>query len=264
MKEGGHNPSLKELNKVLFTEAEETQRVREQSPALRLTNLLGRLVENSTDTKMKSAIAFSGMLGVVVLSMIVDGKTALFTSEGLAVLGGALMGDRIPLVSGPIEFLKDKRRVEKIKKKKDADPNKIVALLTRHKDIVELEELELWEQQILKEESALHPDRYRLARNLFKIEDSSLVKEKFMQAQIIAQENRRSPKYILAEVANKAINVGAGVALMLGFANWISFGMNHQSEAGIAGLADDAVVLAVVTYSKVKQKLTSFLSGFNS
>lgn len=257
-------PSLHELGQTLLEETQATQRVRDQSPVLRLTNLLGRLVEVSTDTKAKSAIAFSGMLGVVVLSMIVDGKIAMVTSEGLAVLGGAMMGDRIPLVSGPIEFVKDNRKAMEMKKKKDTNPDQIATLLTRHEDIIELEELELWEQKKLKEESALHPDRYRLARNLFKIEDPSLVKENFMQAQIIAQRKRRSPKHILVEASNKLINLGAGAALMVGIASWISFGMNYQSQAGIAGLADDAVVFAVIAYSKAKRKVMSFLSGFNS
>lgn len=257
-------PSLPDLEKVLQKEAQETQRVREQSPALRLTNLLGRLVEASTDTKAKSAIAFSGMLGVVILSMIIDGKTAFVTAQGLAVVGGALTGDRIPLISGPIEFAHGKRRVMEIKEKKNTDPKKIAPLLTRHEDIVALEELELWKQQILKEESALHPDRYRLARNLFKIEDPSLATEHFMQAQIIAQGERRSPKYIFREALNKMVNMGVGVTLMVGFANWISFGLDYRSAAGLAGLADDGLVFTVVAYSKVKQKVMSFLSGFNS
>lgn len=257
-------PSLHEMEQILLGETIETKRVRDQSPALHLTNLLGRLVETSTDTKAKSAIAFSGMLGVVVLSMIIDGKTALVASEGLAVLGGALTGDRIPLISGPVEFVKDKKRVMEMKKKKDADPNKIAVLLTKHEDIVALEELELWQQQILKEESALHPDRYRLARNLFEIENPSLVKENFMQAQIIAQRQRRFHKYILGEALNKTVNVGAGTALMVGLASWISFGLDYRSAAGVAGLADDGLVFAVVAYSKVKQKAMSFLSGFNS
>ena len=108
----------------------ETQEARNDYRHLKIANLWGKLVENSTNTKTKRIGGFAGMMGVVVLSMILDGNFAIATAETLAVLGGATVGEKIPLLSGPTEFIKEKKAVKIVREKKDVSPEEIADLLS--------------------------------------------------------------------------------------------------------------------------------------
>lgn len=257
-------PSSKELGETLKRENEETRRIREESRPLKLANLLGRLIEVSTDTKTKKIGGFAGMMGVVILSMIIDGNFAIVTAETLAVLGGATIGEKIPLTSWLPEFIKEKKAIKAVRKKNYVSPKEIASMLSKFPDVVDQKEVELWPSKQLGEESLNNPKRYRIVRAVLdgSQKDPSLIIEDFMQAQVIAQEERRTKKYMRREAWKKGADIGGGIVLMVGITSLASFGFGYQAQAGIIGLGDDAILYGVLAYSFAKQKIKSFLSNY--
>jgi hypothetical protein len=246
----------------LSEELKETQRVRGEYRPLRMANLWGKVIEKSTDSKVKSIGGAAVTMGFVALSMIADSNVAIATAETLAVLGGATIGEKIPLFSGPIGFMKEKKAVRIVRQEKDVSSGEIADLLHEFSDVVAEKEVELWPKKQLGEESLEHPDRYRIMRAVLNNnpETPGVVVEKFMEAQRLAQENRRSKKYMRKEALRKAGDVAIGVVVMAGITNLVSFGFGYQSQVGIVGLADDAILIGVLTYSYFRQKIKSFLS----
>lgn len=245
-------------------ELQETQRVRNEYFPLRVVKKWGELVDASVNSNAKRLIGFSGMMGVVVLAMIIDGKFAIVTAETLAVLGGATIGEKLPLLSGQIEFVKEKRAVKNLKKEQSVSVEDIANLLCEFSDIVPRKEVELWTEEKLGGEFLERPERYRIMQAVLKGNPKSpgVVVEGFMEAQKLAQEKRRSKKYMRKEAFEKAGDIAIGVVLMAGVTNAVSFGLGYQAQAGIVGLADDVVLYGVLAYSFSKQKIKSFFSKY--
>jgi len=247
----------------LSEELKETQRIRSEYLPFKIVNLWGKLVEASTDTKTKKIGGFAGMMGVVILSMIIDGNFAIVTAETLAVLGGATIGEKIP-PSEAVNFFKEKKFIKAVKEKKDVTVEEIASLLSKFPDVVDQEEVNLWPDKKLGEESLDNPKRYRIMRVVLNNnpEAPNTVVENFMQAQILAQKKRRTREYMRKEAWRKGIDIGGGIALMVGITSLASFGLGYKTQAGIIGLGDDIVLYGVLTYSFAKEKIKSFFSKY--
>lgn len=248
----------------LSEELIDTQRERSKYPPLRIVNSWRKLVEDSTDTGAKRLNGLDGMLTIVALSMMADGDIAIRTAFILAILGGATIGEKIPIFSGPVEFFKEKNAIKKVKEEKDVPVGEIAYLLNGFPDFVDEKEVRLWPKKKMGEESHEHPERYLIMKAVLNNnpETPDVVVEKFMEAQGLALENRRSKINMSEEALRKGVDIAIGVALMVGITYAASFGLGYQAQAGIVGLGDDVVLFGVLAYSFTKEKIKSFFSKY--
>lgn len=248
----------------LQEEAQETQRRRNSYKPLRVVSNVENAISNCTNTRPKELVCFSGMLGVAVLAAFIDGKFGITASELLAVFGGAMAGNDTPLISGPINFFKDKKAIKTIRARNEVSVDEIASLLLEYPDVVNREEVELWPKKLFGESSLEHPDRYKLFKAILEnnLESPEVIVDKFIQAEILAQQIRRSRKYMQKEALMKLEDIFTGILITTGVTNALVFGLGLQSEAGFAGLGDDAFSIAAKESRAIKNRVKSFFSKF--
>lgn len=241
-----------------------TRRFRKQYPPLKIVNGWGKIVEESTNTIDKRLEGMGGMLEVAVLSAFANPDVAIPIAFTMAVLGGATIGEKIPLVSWLPDLMKEKKAVKIVREKENVSPEEIANVLYEFPDVVTKEEVKLWPKKRLGEESLEHPERYQIMKAVLtnNPESPDMVVDKFMEAQKLAQENRRSEKNMRKDALTKGINVGAGVVGMAVITYLASYKWGFDHQAGVVGLFDDVILFGVLGYSFAKNKINSFFSKY--
>lgn len=249
---------------TLAEEAKKTQKVRKKYPLLKIANSIEKGFKISTDTKIKKWSGFSATVLLIAASIVLDGNFAIATAEAMAIAGGAAVGKKIPVVSGPTEFFREKKAVQAVRNEKEVPVKDIAYLLLEFPDIVKKEKVKLWTQQKLRGEDLEHPERYKIMQAILNNnpESSEEVVKKFMFAQKVAQRMRRQKDYMRQEAIKELGDVLVGIAVMTGATNYVSFGLGYQAQAGLVGLADDIVLVGALAYCHTKDKIKSFFSKF--
>ena len=260
-------------------EAEITQKIRDEHWLLHWAKFLSKHTEYLTETDQRTVASVTGMIAIVfALRIWSHGWISFAGSEGLAIGGAALAGASLHPISWGIE--KSGKLVDKFSEtasptddkrifKGKTDVEDVADKLRKFSDVVPPGEIRDWTRGKLSQPYE-EDSRIEIVKELFRInldqkdplspnkEISARRRtvEKVMEAQVLAQIERRSKKELARAALKESIDILGTVFIIGGIGTAINIMTKQYALVAGFGFLDDFLCATPIIFRIAKKSIS--------
>ncbi len=270
--------TLRGLDQKLKIEKTVTDEIHNQAKLLKTVEVFCKGIRVLTENNYRAAATVLAMVDVTLLAQIanISPEAMSILNHSVATLGATMVAEGLHPVSGPVGHFLEERSIGKLLKGITEFPNDAVSVeglasvLKGYDEPLSLEPVLAWIRQdeiegenvdnrihlldqiyrqkiTAQEQGQIIPE---LEKTAHEKDERVQLATTFMQAQITAQEKRRSTGAMLEKGVSHAADIGYGVLVMNGITEGIDNVIHNPIFNALAGAVDDALGPFVVSIAK--------------
>lgn len=252
----------------LLNETTQTKVARKKSWPLKAANSIRSANDFLTANTPRAIASFSALGTATAVSILSPDIPAL--SGALIVAGGLMLGDATRPVTKLVDAINGRRNWKRFQATPQLSPEALSKLLVRYDEPLSSNTI----TDVLRLEgrrSVSNDERYNLIQEAFKKNQQSkpdnikpedwerMIRQdtvrKVVEAQRLAQLERRSPRKMVVDALIQAGDLGIGVLGLIGAVKGITSALGPRIPASILGVVDDVVGPITTLFSSISEKI---------